>query len=172
MCLPCCFLLFSLRLSGGVACMQGVAHSIPLPIKGEAYKIEMDINFPQVVGWLGGWVGGSREGARTGWRPTATTACVQLPRGACIRFEVKLLALGWFMRSQGGAPFMKGNEPVGPVAGLGGGGAALQAAFPGVDFGVLRVVDDAAKTVAIKNTGKGRGWARTCLPGARVLFVA
>jgi hydrocephalus-inducing protein len=28
--------------------LQGVAHSLPLPIKGEAYKIEIDINFPQV----------------------------------------------------------------------------------------------------------------------------
>ena len=56
---------------------QGVAHSIPLPIKGEAYKIEMDINFPQ-------------------------------------------------------------------------------ASFPGVDFGVMRVVDDAAKPITIKNTGEHR----------------
>ncbi|EFJ42226.1 hypothetical protein VOLCADRAFT_67248 [Volvox carteri f. nagariensis] len=55
--------------------LQGVAHSIPLPIKGEAYKIEIDINFPQVN-------------------------------------------------------------------------------FPGVDYGTLRVVDDVAKSVAIKNTGK------------------
>ncbi|KAG2489301.1 hypothetical protein HYH03_012133 [Edaphochlamys debaryana] len=28
--------------------LQGVAYSIPLPIKGEAYKIEIDINFPQI----------------------------------------------------------------------------------------------------------------------------
>lgn len=33
-----------------VAELQGVAHSIPLPIKGEAYKIEIDVNFPQVGG--------------------------------------------------------------------------------------------------------------------------
>ncbi|KXZ49496.1 hypothetical protein GPECTOR_21g722 [Gonium pectorale] len=28
--------------------LQGVSHTLPLPIKGEAYKIEIDINFPQV----------------------------------------------------------------------------------------------------------------------------
>lgn len=28
--------------------LQGVATSIPIPVKGEAYKIEVDVKFPQV----------------------------------------------------------------------------------------------------------------------------
>jgi hydrocephalus-inducing protein len=30
--------------------LQGVAHTLPLPIKGEAYKIEIGLTFPQVRG--------------------------------------------------------------------------------------------------------------------------
>ncbi len=51
-----------------VAELQGVAHSIPLPIKGEAYKIEIDVNFPQVGG---GW----------GWGSTVTA-------GVCISSQL------------------------------------------------------------------------------------